>query len=482
MGGDLLGDVDLLFQALQTWKMCFGIPSDAVTVLKYLISSQRLSALSNSYPNFREFNQDNTEACSRNDSTDDFILPVTEVAIPDIQTWDEASIAQATLFDDWPFLAANFGPLLQGSGNLSSATLGNEHCLPMAVLGPSQNTAMESPEELGKEPSYMTKLRWDSLPWLADSKEVLLRHENGGPMLPIICRKFSPDSADQTTVFWKDETGWKWIRTSAYGIEKPPDLNRYVDESASFYLETVSRGSSCLGQLFQLAKSCIKEPLIALMGFKYDFILSPNLIFSSTVVIQGRLSYYLRTFKLLDTTYTVEAMDNNWDTYEFNSADLLRKVSMVHICAYENRDNAGDEDGNPPTNHWAAFLQYGQAASVRLDMTPGYGSDGLRGKLYIASKPYVSTNKAIKSVSFPMLSVPTAQTITDLINQKGREKYNFTPAWEGCRFWIFTLISDLEAAGFLPAGSGQEVWGVLSQYWRYPTGSEPRAIAQGTFR
>nr|KMM67044.1 hypothetical protein CPAG_03380 [Coccidioides posadasii RMSCC 3488] len=175
-------------------------------------------------------------------------------------------------------------------------------------------------------------------------------------------------------------------------------------------------------------------------------------------------------------------MDDNWDTDELNSVELSREVSMVHICGYENRENAGDEVGNPPTNQWAVFLQYGQAASIRLDMVPGYGSEGLRGKLHVASKSYISTDKAIKRVSFPTCTGPTVQAITDLIIQNRRQKYNFTSDWEGCRFWIFTLISDLETAGLLPAGSGQEAWGVLSQYWRYPTGSEPRTIAQGMFR
>lgn len=175
-------------------------------------------------------------------------------------------------------------------------------------------------------------------------------------------------------------------------------------------------------------------------------------------------------------------MNNDWDKDGLNSPDLSKIVTYIHICGYKNIENAGDDEGNPPTNHWASFLQLQNGGSVRLDMIPGYGSDGQRGKLVVSSKPYDSTDNSIKTVTFSTLNAPTAKTITDLITQNGRERYNFTEVWEGCRFWIYTLISDLETAGIVSAGSRQETWEAVSNYWRYPSGSEPRTVARGAFR
>jgi hypothetical protein len=175
-------------------------------------------------------------------------------------------------------------------------------------------------------------------------------------------------------------------------------------------------------------------------------------------------------------------MNNDWDTDKFIAAHLTASVNSIHICGYVNTKNEGDEDGTPPTNHWAAFLELPKDASVRLDMMPGYGSDGLRGKIEISSKKYVSTQNAIKTVTFSTIGTPTVQTITDLITRNGREKYTFTEEEEGCRYWIYTIISDLAASGIVPSDSGQAAWGAVSQYWRHPSGSEPRNVQRGTFR
>ena len=175
-------------------------------------------------------------------------------------------------------------------------------------------------------------------------------------------------------------------------------------------------------------------------------------------------------------------MNDNWDTDNFDVKHFLHKVTAVHICGYKNTENAGDECGNPPTNHWALFLQRVDGGSVRLDMMPGYGSDGLRGKIEVLSKTYASTRNAIKTLTFPIISTQTVKSITDGFAQNGRDRYTFTEEEEGCRYWIFTIISDLENAGIIQPGSGQAAWQAVSYYWRYPSGSEPRAVRQGTFR
>ncbi len=127
-------------------------------------------------------------------------------------------------------------------------------------------------------------------------------------------------------------------------------------------------------------------------------------------------------------------MDRNWDQDNFNDKDLRKFVVRVHVCAYANVNNEGDEDGNPPTNHWAMFLELPNQHSVRLDMAPGYGSDGLRGKIQVSSKRYQVTENAIWTLSFEVGQALSVRTVTDLISANKRQKYTFTEEMEGCRF------------------------------------------------
>ncbi|KAK0666729.1 hypothetical protein QBC41DRAFT_325207 [Cercophora samala] len=176
-------------------------------------------------------------------------------------------------------------------------------------------------------------------------------------------------------------------------------------------------------------------------------------------------------------------MDSNWDADKLKAEDLSARVSIVFLVAYENPSNKGDEEGLPPTNHWCLFLKTAgtASASIRVDMTPGYGSDGLRGKIEISSKPYECTNSSIKTLSFPATLGVTVQKIIDLISSKGRQKYQFTPEWEGCRYWNKTVVQDLQSAGYIKGGA-KEAEEALGYYWVTPSGKQKRAIGKGTFR
>lgn len=174
---------------------------------------------------------------------------------------------------------------------------------------------------------------------------------------------------------------------------------------------------------------------------------------------------------------------DNWGASKFKTTDLGEVNTVIHLCGYKNEKNEGDLAGRPPTNHWTAFLQTHGGGSVKLDMVPGDGSDGRTGMLIIESKPYSFTQNAIKTASFQARGQPTVKTVTDLISRLGRDKYRFTEHDEGCRYWMYTFISDLEDAGNVAAGSKAEAWDCLSKYWRHPvgSGSEARAVDRGTF-
>ena len=105
------------------------------------------------------------------------------------------------------------------------------------------------------EPSYKSKLIWESLQWSHVAKSALLTHEQGGPTLQVDCREFFVTSLDQTLLFWKEATGWGWMNTTAYSLETPRvDLASYIDEFSSFYLQKASEKPDYLGQIFRLAQ------------------------------------------------------------------------------------------------------------------------------------------------------------------------------------------------------------------------------------
>ena len=174
----------------------------------------------------------------------------------------------------------------------------------------------------------------------------------------------------------------------------------------------------------------------------------------------------------------------SWGTSQFDITDRQRYVANIRLCAYENVNNEGDANGRPPTNHWAVFLELYQSGSkyVNVDMIPGDGADGLTGTIILESKSYSVTNTAIKTVTFQPIKWTTVEAITDLIVRNRRDKYKFTEHEEGCRYWVYTFILDLENEGIVAPGSATTVWASVSCYWRYPSGCEERAVELGTFQ
>ena len=71
-------------------------------------------------------------------------------------------------------------------------------------------------------------------------------------------------------------------------------------------------------------------------------------------------------------------------------ADNDQTVSIVHVVAYVNLSNQG-QGGQQSVNHWVLFLKLGPQKSVSLYMRLDLHPDPNRGKIEVASKPYVCT-------------------------------------------------------------------------------------------
>ena len=172
---------------------------------------------------------------------------------------------------------------------------------------------------------------------------------------------------------------------------------------------------------------------------------------------------------------------DHFGTSSFEEFDLEEVVEKVHLCAYTNENNAGDDNDRPPTNHWTIFLQLDVESSVKVDMIPGDGDNGLLGFIVLESKTYVMTNKGIKSLTFTPACKLLVKDVINLIMEKGRDRYEFTEEEEGCRFWIYTVVKDLEEARKIPKDSTVDAVHTLGCYWVFPSGSTPRKMEAGTF-
>lgn len=177
------------------------------------------------------------------------------------------------------------------------------------------------------------------------------------------------------------------------------------------------------------------------------------------------------------------ALNSNWCTKYCEHAESLlsRAVDLISICAYRNEDNLAVDD-RTPTNHWAIFLRIGANESVMMDMLPGYGDEDTRGNVVITYKKYEFTKNAAKTLRFELKTERTVGEFVDVINNRGRDRYNFTSYEEGCHYWYSIVIGDWEDEDLLPEGSSDEAREALSRYWKDPSGSEERPMAQGTFR
>ncbi|KFY18838.1 hypothetical protein V493_08310 [Pseudogymnoascus sp. VKM F-4281 (FW-2241)] len=178
----------------------------------------------------------------------------------------------------------------------------------------------------------------------------------------------------------------------------------------------------------------------------------------------------------------IPKFNNNWDLDNLVTNNLTAAVDQIHLCALRNDLNEGDEDGQPPTNHWTMCLQITPQANVMLDMAPGYGSDGLRGKIETASSADPYTKDTLKPFSFKPTKPITVGDAMQLIIENKRDAFNFSPEWEGCRYWMSVIMSDFENAGLVQEGSAAVAREALLMYWRNPEGSEARVMREGTFR
>ncbi|EGE09351.1 hypothetical protein TEQG_08327 [Trichophyton equinum CBS 127.97] len=70
---------------------------------------------------------------------------------------------------------------------------------------------------------------------------------------------------------------------------------------------------------------------------------------------------------------------------------------------------------------------------------------------------YDKSRTSLHTVDLQAVAGLTVKRVTELVLEKGRRNYRLAPSGVGCRFWVKTIVEDLDSAGFIDASSKDAV-------------------------
>jgi hypothetical protein len=135
------------------------------------------------------------------------------------------------------------------------------------------------------------------------------------------------------------------------------------------------------------------------------------------------------------------------------------------------------------TNHWTISCCISSEMSICLNAQPS----GLRMTLLLMleTQQCAYSNQAVKAVQLQTQNL-TVNRIINEVMEAGRDRYQFTPAGNGCRYWISGLIDLLmHNAYLLDQQQVEDATKALTQVWN-PDGAlvppkEQTPMSQGQF-
>jgi len=136
-------------------------------------------------------------------------------------------------------------------------------------------------------------------------------------------------------------------------------------------------------------------------------------------------------------------------------------AERIHFCVLRNYLVKG-VGGKSPKNHWVLCLETTDSRSVMLYMAQSDGTDRRRGKIKMSTlvhewlHPYPYPHHTLHAFTSEPIRPMHVKNVINLINTRGRDAYNFPPELEDCRFWMLTVMKDLEDEKWLPPGE----WGL----------------------
>eukprot|EP00918_Siedleckia_nematoides_P057664 GHVU01125705.1.p1 GENE.GHVU01125705.1~~GHVU01125705.1.p1 ORF type:complete len:148 (+),score=17.65 GHVU01125705.1:64-444(+) len=84
----------------------------------------------------------------------------------------------------------------------------------------------------------------------------------------------------------------------------------------------------------------------------------------------------------------------------------------------------------------------------------------ITGQLAITDHNYISSNTAIHAFDYTVANGITVGHFIGLITQNQRQNYNMSGGGSGCRWWIWTVVSDFAQQNYLRDGTGttSDLW------------------------
>ncbi|KAJ5712965.1 uncharacterized protein N7483_010146 [Penicillium malachiteum] len=153
----------------------------------------------------------------------------------------------------------------------------------------------------------------------------------------------------------------------------------------------------------------------------------------------------------------------------------IRRVNYIRVVVHAGAAIDGSD------NHWSIYLLLQSGGSVRVNMVTDYGD--INGRLEWTDLAYLLTTSAIQHWDFPVTMAIEVRHVADTIYRNRRHQYQFSGGGSGCRFWVRTIMYDLESPdrNYTAVGTSNELWQPLQYLYR--RGKDPSRInwVEGTF-
>ena len=144
----------------------------------------------------------------------------------------------------------------------------------------------------------------------------------------------------------------------------------------------------------------------------------------------------------------------------FIPKSLANQIDLFPIlCIYASAHpptSVPDAEGSPArpkTNHWVLYLAISQTESLRLDPSPGADNNMT---LIVSRKNYLYSNNAVKTIQLDAVANLTVGNVIEYLQSSNYLQYQFSTGGQGCRYWIYSVISLLQSVAYIVGDSQVE--------------------------
>ncbi|ODM21986.1 hypothetical protein SI65_02830 [Aspergillus cristatus] len=127
-------------------------------------------------------------------------------------------------------------------------------------------------------------------------------------------------------------------------------------------------------------------------------------------------------------------------------ADYTLPVKYIRVII--EVPETGHESDTYSGSHPSIYLLTSDGGSVRVNMHRAKPEDTM-GTYVLERCSYWCIDYPLKVVDLSAVKGLTVGDVTGLVEGKGRVRYKLADSGTGCRFWVKTVIDDLNAAGYI---------------------------------